>query len=220
MHRVVSNNSKQYGNVFAVSDSIQPKEHVCISCWFHPARLSPKDFEALDSALLSSEGANDPYFDDDDDNDDNNDSENSNNARMMNSGNATTQESRALVCYQPEPPAPKLLRYRLAKLSKRYVTKRSIMLTMKVVPSPSSVNESICTLRAINCSSTQTFELTSIFAARRKTTTTSLSPRETEDPAVEFFENDETILERVFSRRWKTFKSRENDRRDVQVVSR
>ena len=54
MHRVVSNNSKQYGNVFAVSDSIQPKEHVCISCWFHPARLSPKDFEALDSALLSS----------------------------------------------------------------------------------------------------------------------------------------------------------------------
>ena len=86
MHRVVSNNSKQYGNVFAVSDSIQPKEHVCISCWFHPARLSPKDFEALDSALLSSEGANDPYFDDDDDNDDNNDNENSNNARMMNSG--------------------------------------------------------------------------------------------------------------------------------------
>ena len=198
MHRVVSNNSKQYGNVFAVSDSIQPKEHVCISCWFHPARLSPKDFEALDSALLSSEGANDPYFDDDDDNDDNNDTENSNNARMMNSGNATTQESRALVCYQPEPPAPKLLRYRLAKLSKRYVTKRSIMLTMKVVPSPSSVNESICTLRAINCSSTQTFELTSIFAARRKTTTTSLSPREAEDPAVEFLKTTKLFSNACF----------------------
>ena len=68
MHRIESNN--QYGNVFAVRDSIQPKEQVCISCWFHPARLSPKDFEALDSAMLSSDGTNDPYFDVDDDDDD------------------------------------------------------------------------------------------------------------------------------------------------------
>ena len=156
--RVEGNTNKQYGNVFVVRDSLQPKEHVRISCWFHPACLSPKDFEALDSAMLSSESTNDPYFDEGEDNA----------HRMMNSANTTTQESRAMICYQPEPPAPKLLRYRLAKLSKRYMTKRSIMLTMKVVPSLSSVEESICTLRAINCSNTQTFELNSIFAARRR----------------------------------------------------
>ena len=184
VHRIESNN--QYGNVFAVRDSIQPKEQVCISCWFHPARLSPKDFEALDSAMLSSDGTNDPYFDDDDDDDD------ESNARMMNSSNATTQESRGMLCYQPEPPAPKLLRYRMAKLSKRYVTKRSIMLSMKVVPSPSSVDESICTLKAINCSSTQTFELTSIFAARRNPN----PPREEE--AVEFLKTTKLFSSACF----------------------
>ena len=68
----------------------------------------------------------------------------------------------------------------MAKLSKRYVTKRSIMLSMKVVPSPSSVDESICTLKAINCSSTQTFGVNLDFRREKK----SESPREEE--AVEF----------------------------------
>ena len=110
----------------------------------------------------------------------------------MNSERYRHKNQRGMLCYQPEPPAPKLLRYRMAKLSKRYVTKRSIMLSMKVVPSPSSVDESICTLKAINCSSTQTFELTSIFAARRNPN----PPREEE--AVEFLKTTKLFSSACF----------------------
>jgi tetratricopeptide (TPR) repeat protein len=158
--------SSRYGNVYSVRDSIRPKEHVCLSCWFHPTRLSAKEFEALDAQILSAADSRNNtnttnvIFGDDED-------------KHLNSTNVFSQEARVMLCYQPEPPAPKLLRYRLTKLSKSYVTKRSILLSIKIMPSIGAADEVVCTLKAINCSNTQTFELTSIVAALRTKTTNS-----------------------------------------------
>ena len=76
------------------------------------------------------------------------------------------------VCYQPEPPAPKLLRYRTIRIFESVDVTPSVRVTARTIPSPSHPLARIVRLTAPATNQTKTFRLNGVRLGRTK-------PRET-----------------------------------------